>query len=66
MGISYRPLKITLAEQNIKLTQLKSMINCSPTTIAKINKNESLNLKIIEDICRALNVPVEKVIEFIE
>ena len=66
MGIDYTPLRVTLAKKNIGITQLKNMIGCSPSTIAKIRKNQPVSLRVIEDICKALSVPVEEVVEYIE
>ncbi|MDQ0270780.1 helix-turn-helix domain-containing protein [Cytobacillus purgationiresistens] len=60
--ISYAPLFKTLEEKEIVISSLRSR-GIHPTTIAKINKNDSVSLLKIEEICIILNVPIEKVVE---
>ena len=66
MGITFTPLRVTLAKKNLKITQLQEMIGCSSSTIAKIAKDQPLNLTTIEEICRVLEVTPAEVFEFIE
>ncbi|MEK5109918.1 helix-turn-helix domain-containing protein [Cytobacillus sp. FSL K6-0129] len=60
--ITYAPLFKTLSDKGIVISSLRSK-GIHPTTIAKINKNESVSLLKIEEICMILNVPIEKVVE---
>lgn len=64
--ISYKPLLLTLIKKDIKLTQLKEEIGVSSGTIAKINKNKDLSLRVIDDICNFLDCEIEDVVKHIK
>jgi DNA (cytosine-5)-methyltransferase 1 len=59
--ISYSPLHETLKEKEMYLSDLRDII-LNSRTIAKINRNESVNLSTIDKICTHLNVPIERVV----
>lgn len=63
--ISYQPLLITLVKKNIKRTHLERALGISPNTIAKIAKNEYIEMRILDRICNYLNCPIEDVIQVI-
>jgi DNA-binding Xre family transcriptional regulator len=65
MGISYRPLWILLVNKGLKKTDLVSMVNLSPTTVAKLSKNKSIDGTTLERICAALKCQPGDVIEYI-
>lgn len=44
-------------------TELRDRIGISNATLAKLGKNEPVNLKIIESICQALQCGIEDVVE---
>ena len=54
MGINYDGLFKILQERKISKTTLQECLGVSSTTIAKLSKNETVSMKIIEDICRLL------------
>ena len=60
--ISYEPLRKTLKEKNMVLSDLRGKI-LNPRTQAAINSGKSVNLSTVEKICLALEVPIEKVVE---
>ena len=64
--ISYRPLFITLAEKGLSLNHLSQTGVVSTATQAKFKKNASVSLTIIMQVCTALDVPIEKVVEAVE
>lgn len=64
MSVSYKPLWITLAERGIKKTDLICAIGIAGTTLAKMGKGEHVSLAVLERICLALDVPIEKVVKF--
>lgn len=64
--ISYKPLLHTLLDKGYKKTDLYHLIGASSTTVAKISKNEYLSLKIIDDICTALNCKIEDVVQHLD
>ena len=65
MGISYRPLLVLLVNKGLKKTDLVSMANLSPTTVAKLSKNKSIDGSTLERICAALQCQPGDVIEYI-
>ena len=61
--ISYDRLWKTLIDKHMKRTELRDRIGISNATLAKLGKNEPVNLKIIEAICRELQCNIEDVVE---
>lgn len=61
--ISYKPLKITLAEKEISRKELAKACNISTMTMARIDKGEQIGLNILHKVCQYLQVPLDKVVE---
>lgn len=61
--ICYDRLWKTLIDKHMNKTELRDKINISNATLAKLGKNEPVNLKIIENICKALDCTAEDVVE---
>ena len=61
--IDFSPLHTTLKEKGMVMSEFRDKL-LSSRTLAKINKNEDVNLSTIEKICLALDVPIEKVVRF--
>lgn len=55
MNISYNKLFNLLDKKNISKTELQKSIKISSATLAKLSKNETIAMKVIEDICNFLN-----------
>lgn len=64
MGIKYDGLFELLNEKGISKTGLQKRLGLSSTTLAKLSKNESISLKIIEDICKELNCQPGEILKF--
>lgn len=67
MTISYEPLRQTLEERGMtyyKLGQIAKLDDRDKRNLRQ-NRNVSMTLKKLERICKALDVPVEKVIKII-
>lgn len=64
--ISYTPLWHTLINKGMNKGDLKNMTGLSFGTIASMGKNEPVNLKQIDRICKALRCKIEDVIEYKE
>ena len=64
--ISYTPLWHTLFNKGMNKGDLKNMTGLSFGTIASMGKNEPVNLKQIDRICKALHCKIEDVIEYKE
>ena len=61
--IDFSPLRQTLAEKNMVISDMRDKI-LHPKTIAAINRDADVNLSTIEKICLFLDVPIEKVVRF--
>lgn len=66
--ISYEPLRRTLKERNINISDLRTDHGgfLSTSTITKLNKDEVLRMDMLEKICIELNLPIEKVVKIIK
>ena len=64
--IRYDPLWQTLKAKGMNKGDLQKITGLSSTTIAKIGKNESVTLDVVDRICGALKVPIYDVVESIE
>lgn len=51
--ISYTPLWKTLAEKGIKKTVLRDMIGVSNGTLARMGKNQYIEMRHIDTICQS-------------
>lgn len=61
--ISYLPMNVTLAKHDIKRTKMAEDLGISPPTLAKFNKNKSVNLQTLEKICIYLDCRIEDIVE---
>ena len=61
--ICYDRLWKTLIDKHMNKTELRDRIGISNATLAKLGKNEPVNLKIIENICKELECGIEDVVE---
>ena len=64
--ISYKPLWKTLIDKGMNKGDLKDATGISFGTMASMGKNEPVNLKQIDRICKALQCKIEDVIEYVE
>ena len=63
--ISYKKLWVILAEREMKKMDLLSMADFSRATLAKLSKNEYVALKVLEDICLALECNIGDIMDII-
>ncbi len=63
--ISYDRLWKTLIDKHMNKTELRDRIGISNATLAKLGKNEPVNLSIIEKICKELDCRGEDVLEIV-
>lgn len=65
MSFSYKPLWDLLERENISKMQFASAIDISNTTLAKLSKNEAVNLNIIDKICNYFKCRIEDVVQHV-
>ena len=56
--ITFDPLWRTLAARQMSKGDLQKLTGFSSTTIAKLSKNSSVMLDVVDRICEALQVPI--------
>jgi DNA-binding Xre family transcriptional regulator len=65
MHLSYNKLWKLLIDKGINKTRLTEITHMSPSTMAKLAKNENVNTDVLVRICYALQCDVGDVVEFI-
>lgn len=65
MAFSYNNLWKVLEDKKMTKEDLKKATGMSSATIAKLGKNENINMTSLDKICEVLECKVEDVIEFI-
>lgn len=64
--LSYEPLWKTLISKKMKRTDLVENNIISPSTLAKLGKNQSVNSSTFDKICNFLNCNLHDVVEYIK
>ena len=62
LQLSYAPLWETLAARDMKKIDLAAVI--SPASLKKLQNHEPVSLNVLMKIGEALDVPIEKIVEF--
>ena len=63
MAVSYKKLWKLLIDRDMKKKDLREAACISPSTIAKLGRNESLNTDVLVRVCRALNCDIGDIME---
>ena len=63
--ISYRPYWETLKASSESTYTLINKYRVSSATIDKLRKNKAITTTTLNDLCRILDCPVEKILEYI-
>jgi DNA-binding Xre family transcriptional regulator len=66
MGITYKPLFHLLVDRGMKGTDLTRQGIISAPTLAKLNKGEPVDGKIIEKLCGFLHCQPGNIMEYVE
>ncbi len=62
--ITYDKLWHKLIDVGINKSELCSMTGISSSTMAKLGKNETVSLEVLEKICRELDCNIGDIVEF--
>ena len=65
MKVSYNKLWKLLIDKGMNKTALMTAVKSSPSTIAKMGKNENVSMDVITRICEYLNCDVGDIMEMI-
>lgn len=63
--ISYRPLWVYLAQNNISKKECREKTGISANTWTKLNKGEEVSVSILNKICAAYNISYDNIMEYI-
>lgn len=63
--ISYRPFWQTLKASKESTYTLIKLHNISSSTVDKLRKNKPITTTTLNDLCRILDCPVERILEYI-
>lgn len=66
MPLRYKRLWITLAEHDMKKSDLNIIADISSNVISKMTNNQPISLTSIEKICLAFNCHIEDVVEVVQ
>lgn len=65
MKISYNKLWKLLIDKKMKKKDLKEITGMSSSSVAKLSKDEPVNLELLYKICVALKCNIEDIVEFV-
>lgn len=63
MSVSYKKLWKLLIDKEINKTNIREVTGISPSTIAKMNKNEYVSLEVLDKICTYLECDIGDIME---
>lgn len=66
MTISYNKLWKLMIDKNINKTRLREEAGISSNAMAKLGKNESVQVEVLVKICKTLNCKIEDICEIVE
>lgn len=65
MAVSYKKLWKLLIDRDMKKKDLRETAGISPTSIAKLGKNENVTTDVLVKICKSLNCDISDIMEII-
>ena len=65
MGVSYGKLFKLLIDKKLKKKDLMQLAGISPSSMAKLGKDEYVSLEVLVKICRALSVDIGDIMEIV-
>lgn len=65
MYISYKKLWKLLIDRDLKKKDLREMAGISPSTIAKLGRNENINTEVLVRICQSLKCDLPEIMEIV-
>jgi len=66
MAVTYKKLFKLLIDRDMKKQELAEEAKISPATISKMAAGENVTMEVVEKVCRALNVTVDDISEFVD
>lgn len=66
MAVTYKKLFKILIDRDMKKQELAEKAQISPATISKMAAGENVTMEVVEKVCRALEVKVDDISEFVD
>ncbi|CUK70653.1 helix-turn-helix domain-containing protein [Listeria monocytogenes] len=66
MAFSYKRLWKLLIDKNMNKTALREAIGITPTTLARLSKDQNVTMDVLGKICHELDCGIEDIVEYIE
>lgn len=66
MTVSYKRLWKLLIDRDMKKKDLQEAAGLSPSSIAKLSKNENVSMDVLIKVCTALNVDFGDIMELVK
>ena len=66
MAVTYKKLFKLLIDRDLKKQDLAEKAQISPATISKMAAGDNVTMEVVEKICRALDVKVDDISEFVD
>ena len=66
MAVSYKKLWKLLIDKDMKKKDLRIATGMTTTALAKLGKNEPVNLEILLKICKVLKCDISDIMEIVE
>lgn len=64
MGFSYNKLWKILIDEEMNKTEFQKAVELSPTTVAKLGKNETVNMEILARTCDYFECGIEDIVSY--
>lgn len=66
MSFNYNKLWKLLIDKNMRKIDLRDAIGITPATLAKLSKNQNVNMEVLAKICRELNCDIGDIMEYVK
>ena len=66
MAVTYKELFKVLIDRNLKKQNFAEKAQISANTISKMATGDNITIEVIEKVCRALDVKVDDILEFVD
>lgn len=65
MAFNYNKLWKLLIDKNMNKVALRDAINITPATLAKLSKNQSVNMEVLARICKELKCNIGDIVDYV-
>ncbi len=66
IAFSYNNLWKKLIDKNMNRTALRLAVGITPTTLAKLGKNQNVSMEVLGKICHELKCDISDIVEYID